>query len=72
MHQRGYITIRLGDCVFCGFCSAACPCEALQLTPEGDLLYEKTRCTQCALCVPACPVCAIQLADPSSESALGT
>lgn len=46
------------DCISCGACAAACPCEAIA---EGDAHYEidAEKCADCGTCADGCPVEAI-------------
>jgi ferredoxin len=43
------------DCVACGACVEACPCEAIT---EADGKYEidADKCAGCGACAEACPV----------------
>lgn len=54
--QRREPQIILHDarCTKCGACAAACPAEAITVTPEGRRV-DWERCTQCLECAGACP-----------------
>lgn len=46
------------ECISCGSCAAACPCEAIA---EGAEHYEidPDKCAECGACAATCPVEAI-------------
>jgi len=52
-HVPGVVYIK-DRCTGCGACVAACPHQALSLTPEG-VLADPDRCQGCGACVAACP-----------------
>jgi pyruvate formate lyase activating enzyme len=47
-------------CIGARRCLAACPVEALELTPEG-MRIDRERCQPCDLCAEACPSGALEL-----------
>jgi len=47
-------------CIGARRCLAACPVNALELTPEG-MRIDRERCSPCDLCAGACPSCALEL-----------
>ncbi len=47
-------------CIGARDCLAACPEDALTLTPQG-LRIDRTRCTACGACAQACPAAALEL-----------
>ena len=53
---------RAGECTAC---RAACPADALLMTPEGLALHAD--CLGCGRCVPACPMGALELPDSVPE-----
>jgi formate dehydrogenase iron-sulfur subunit len=36
-------------------CASVCPVGALSKTPEGPVVYDRTRCIGCRYCIMACP-----------------
>ncbi len=48
-------------CLGLGSCQAACPFDAIEMTPGGLALVIKERCTGCGKCVAACPRGIIEL-----------
>lgn len=44
-------------CLACGDCLAACPAQALTLTPDG-IVRDTDRCSNCGACAEACPTLA--------------
>ena len=46
------------ECIACGACEAACPCEAISM---GEKHYEidSEKCAECGACAEGCPVEAI-------------
>ena len=47
-------------CIGCGSCVAACPQEAIELTPDGIVPTEKP-CLQCGRCTEECPAAALEM-----------
>ncbi len=41
-------------CTGCGVCARHCPTEAIDKTPDGVHVIEKTRCVKCGTCVEVC------------------
>ena len=47
-------------CIGCGSCVAACPQEAIELTPDGIVPTENP-CLQCGRCTEECPATALEM-----------
>lgn len=47
-------------CIAAGECMAACPEDALLLTP-GGMLIDRAHCTACGKCAQACPAAALEV-----------
>jgi ferredoxin len=49
-------------CLNCGSCVALCPVEAITLTEDYSIKFDKSKClgSTCSLCVDACPARAIK------------
>jgi len=67
-------------CAGCGMCAAACPYEAIELTPTWVTIQQTLRqrrvlpkvdkflCQGCAICTNTCPVSAISLTDIGDDT----
>lgn len=55
-------------CVGLGSCVAACPFDAIHLSPTGIPYVEEEKCTACGKCVTACPRNLIELHPVSHET----
>lgn len=66
--QKGKIVIDEDDCILCGKCSKACPCDAINVTrPNKTWEIDHFKCITCSSCIDACPKkCLIM--DPAYES----
>ena len=47
------------DCISCGDCVEACPCNVLELGAEHAEVTDGDSCIGCGSCMGACPVGAI-------------
>ena len=47
------------DCVLCGACVDACPCDVLDLGDESAEVVNGDNCIACGACLEACPTGAI-------------
>jgi ferredoxin len=56
------IEVDADKCFSCGSCVALCPVEAITLTPDSTVQFDKVRCmgSACGICVDACPARAIK------------
>jgi len=55
-------------CFSCGSCIALCPVEAISLTKDSTVQFDKEKCvgSTCSVCVDACPARAIRSVKPSN------
>lgn len=54
--QKGRIVIDVDNCILCGKCSKACPCDALEVSrPKKTWAIDHFRCITCSSCIDACP-----------------
>lgn len=59
-----YPVIEVDECIGCGVCIDACPCEVLDLESDVIAIKEADDCVGCGACVDACPTGAIsEIAD---------
>ena len=56
------IEVDIEKCFSCGSCVALCPVEAITLTPDATVQFDKMKCvgSTCSICVDACPARAIK------------
>jgi len=56
------IEVDSDKCFNCGSCIALCPVEAISLTKDSTVQFDKERCvgSTCSVCVDACPARAIK------------
>jgi formate dehydrogenase iron-sulfur subunit len=56
LHRPGHANVRK-QCRHCAdpACVSACPVGAMQKTPEGPVVYDKSICMGCRYCMMACP-----------------
>ena len=47
------------ECVSCGACVDACPCDVLELGDECAEVMDADSCIACGACLDACPTGAI-------------
>ena len=51
--------IEVDECILCGACVDACPCDVLDLGDESAEVVNGDNCIACGACVDACPTGAI-------------
>lgn len=56
------IEVNSDKCFSCGSCIALCPVEAISLTKDSTVQFDKEKCvgSTCSVCVDACPARAIK------------
>ena len=56
-------------CFSCGSCVALCPVEAISLTSDSSVEFDKEKClgSTCSICVDACPARAIKAVKPNGN-----
>jgi Na+-translocating ferredoxin:NAD+ oxidoreductase RNF subunit RnfB len=56
------IEVDSDKCFSCGSCIALCPVEAISLTKDSTVQFDKEKCvgSTCSVCVDACPARAIK------------
>lgn len=56
------IELDLEKCISCGSCVALCPVEAITLSDDLSIVFNKEKClgSTCSACVDACPARAIK------------
>jgi Pyruvate/2-oxoacid:ferredoxin oxidoreductase delta subunit len=66
------IEVDKDKCFSCGSCIALCPVEAIGLTKDLTVQFDKERClgSTCSLCVDACPARAIKSVKPNGGDRL--
>ena len=59
-------------CFSCGSCLALCPVEAISLTEDSTVQFDKEKCvgSTCSVCVDACPARAIKSVKPNNNGTL--
>ena len=62
------IEVDSDKCFSCGSCLALCPVEAISLTKDSTVQFDKEKCvgSTCSVCVDACPARAIKSVKPSN------
>ena len=48
-------------CTQCGRCVTVCAYGARHLTPQGEMLLERSLCRSCGLCATVCPTEALRI-----------
>jgi L-aspartate semialdehyde sulfurtransferase ferredoxin len=63
------IEVDTDKCFSCGSCVALCPVEAISLTEDDSVKFDKDKCvgSACSICVDACPARAIKSVKPSNS-----
>lgn len=66
------IEVDAEKCISCGSCVAICPVEAISVTEDCSVKFDKSKCvgSTCSLCVDACPARAIKSVKNSNDSSL--
>jgi len=56
------IEVEAERCFSCGSCVALCPVEAISITQDSTVQFDKEKCvgSTCSICVDACPARAIK------------
>ncbi len=53
---RGYLDVKIEDCIFCGACARKCPSHCITTKPrEGFWSYDPFACVYCSACTEVCP-----------------
>lgn len=63
------IEVDSDKCFSCGSCIALCPVEAISLTKDSTVQFDKEKCvgSTCSVCVDACPARAIKSVKPHNN-----
>jgi Na+-translocating ferredoxin:NAD+ oxidoreductase RNF subunit RnfB len=63
------IEVDSDKCFSCGSCIALCPVEAISLTQDSTVEFDKEKCvgSTCSVCVDACPARAIKSVKPNNN-----
>jgi NAD-dependent dihydropyrimidine dehydrogenase PreA subunit len=63
------IEVDSDKCFSCGSCLALCPVEAISLTEDSTVQFDKEKCvgSTCSVCVDACPARAIKSVKPNNN-----
>ncbi len=63
------IEVDSDKCFSCGSCIALCPVEAISLTRDSTVQFDKEKCvgSTCSVCVDACPARAIKSIKPNNN-----
>ncbi len=48
-------------CIDCGLCTSICPTQALHLSSDDMLIFDKEKCVACGMCVITCPMKAMSM-----------
>ncbi len=56
------IEVDCEECINCGSCVTLCPVEAITMTDDNSIVFNKEKClgSTCSACVDACPARAIK------------
>jgi len=67
------IEVDSDKCFSCGSCLALCPVEAISLTEDSTVQFDKEKCvgSTCSVCVDACPARAIKSVKPNNNGTSG-
>jgi L-aspartate semialdehyde sulfurtransferase ferredoxin len=63
------IEVECEKCISCGSCVTLCPMEAISITDDASIVFDREKCagSTCSVCVDACPVRAIRSVKNSTE-----
>jgi L-aspartate semialdehyde sulfurtransferase ferredoxin len=63
------IEVECEKCISCGSCVTLCPMEAISVTDDASIVFDREKCagSTCSVCVDACPVRAIRSVKNSAE-----
>jgi L-aspartate semialdehyde sulfurtransferase ferredoxin len=64
------IEVDMEKCISCGSCVTLCPVEAIKLTDDLSVEFNKEKCvgSTCSTCVDACPARAIKSVKQNNNS----
>lgn len=64
------IEVDMEKCISCGSCVTLCPVEAIKLTEDLSVEFNKEKCvgSTCSTCVDACPARAIKSVKQNNNS----
>ena len=65
------IEVDTEKCINCGSCVALCPVEAITLSEDASIVFNKEKCvgSTCSACVDACPARAIKSVKQNNSDA---
>jgi L-aspartate semialdehyde sulfurtransferase ferredoxin len=63
------IEVDCEQCINCGSCVTLCPVEAITMTEDSSIVFDKEKClgSTCSACVDACPARAIKSVKQGSS-----
>jgi L-aspartate semialdehyde sulfurtransferase ferredoxin len=63
------IEVDMEKCISCGSCVTLCPVEAIKLTSDLSVEFDREKCvgSTCSTCVDACPARAIKSVKPNNS-----
>jgi len=63
------IEVECEKCINCGSCITLCPVEAITITEDQSVIFNKEKCigSTCSACVDACPARAIKSVKQSAD-----
>lgn len=63
------IEVDCEECINCGSCVTLCPVEAITLTEDSSIVFDRDKClgSTCSACVDACPARAIKSVRQSNS-----
>jgi MinD superfamily P-loop ATPase len=65
------IEVECEKCINCGSCITLCPVEAITMTEDSSIVFDREKClgSTCSACVDACPARAIKSVKQGSGEA---